>query len=343
MKSAILLLNLFFFSFVSNAQKKLYPKVEVIESGAKTSLRGLTVVNDNVVWVSGSNGMVGKTSNGGKNWKWITVKGFEKADFRDIEAFDANTAIIMAIATPAYILKTTNGGDSWKLVFEDKTKGMFLDAMEFRDQRNGIVIGDPVDGRFYLAKTDDGGSTWKQVPAEERPLADSGEACFASSGTNIRYLYNKSMIFASGGLNSRLFYNNNPIDLPIIKGLETTGVNSVAVWDNYKKNAGNLIAIVGGDFTKDSSDFKNCYISSDGGKTWKRPITPPHGYRSCIEFLNKDNLVSCGLNGVDYSIDGGKNWRWISTEGFHVNRFARFGTTVYLAGSNGKIGKLVWP
>jgi len=88
------------------------PTVEVISTGNKASLRGLSVVNDNVIWVSGSQGMVGKSSNGGKNWKWMTVKGFEKTEFRDIEAFDGSTAIIMGIAEPAYILKTTDGGDN---------------------------------------------------------------------------------------------------------------------------------------------------------------------------------------------------------------------------------------
>ena len=341
-KTVVLLLSVVFFLPIAKAQKKIFPKLEVIHTGLKTSLRGLSVVNDNVVWVSGNNGMVGKTTNGGKNWKWITVKGFEKADFRDIEAFDAKTAIIMAIADPAYILKTTDGGDSWKLVYENKTKGMFLDAMEFCDLMNGIVIGDPVDGIFFLAKTVDGGSSWIEVPAEQRPRADSGEACFASSGTNIRFLYNRTIVFVSGGLNSRLFYNYMPADLPITKGFETTGANSVAVWDNYKKSAGKNIVVVGGDFTKDSSSFKNCYYSNDGGKNWQQPKRPPNGYRSCVEFLNKDQLVTCGLNGVDYSIDGGRNWKAISSEGFHVCRFARFGNSVYLAGNNGKIGKLAW-
>ena len=138
------------------SQRKTLPKVEILNTGAKTSIRGLSVVNNNIVWVSGSNGIVGKSSNAGKNWKWMVVKGFEKSDFRDIEAFDANTAIIMAIAepadAPAYILKTADGGDSWKIVYENKTKGMFLDAMEFRDPKNGMVIGDPIDGRFFIAK-----------------------------------------------------------------------------------------------------------------------------------------------------------------------------------------------
>ncbi len=325
------------------SQRKTLPKVEILNTGVKTSIRGLSVVNNNVIWASGSNGMVGKSSNAGKNWKWMTVKGFEKNDFRDIEAFDANTAIIMAIADPSYILKTTDGGDTWKVVYENKTKGMFLDAMDFNDPLNGIVIGDPIDGRFFIARTKDGGNSWKELSAEQRFVADSGEAFFASSGTNIRMLYNGSVVMASGGKNSRLFYNKTIADVPMTKGKETAGTNSVAVYDNYKKSSANKIIIVGGDFTTDSLIDKNCFFSNNGGKTWERPKTPPHGYRSCVEFLNKETIVTCGLNGVDYSFDGGKNFYPISKEGFHVCRYARLGNTVYLAGNNGKIGKLVWP
>src|SRR5574339_288303 len=131
--SSLPLLLLVFSATNIYSQRKALPKVEILNTDTKTSLRGLSVVNNNVVWVSGSNGMVGKSSNAGKNWKWMTVKGFEKNDFRDIEAFDANTAIIMSVSEPAYILKTTNGGDTWKVVYENKTKGMLLDAMDFRD------------------------------------------------------------------------------------------------------------------------------------------------------------------------------------------------------------------
>ena len=329
------------------SQRKTLPKVEILNTGAKTSIRGLSVVNNNVIWVSGSNGMVGKSSNAGKNWKWMTVKGFEKNEFRDIEAYDANTAIIMAIPDrenihPANILKTTDGGETWKVVYENHAKGMFLDAMEFRDPKNGIVIGDPVDGRFFIAKTIDAGNSWQELSAEERFVADSGEAFFASSGTNIRMLYNKSVVIASGGKNSRLFYDKRVIDVPMTKGKESAGTNSVAVYDNYTKSSANKIIVVGGDFTADSLTDKNCFYSNNGGKTWERPKTPPHGYRSCVEFLNKETIVTCGLNGVDYSFDGGRNFYLISKEGFHVCRFAKIGNTVYLAGNNGKIGKLVW-
>lgn len=334
----------FFFNFTQAVAQKKYPDIEILTSGTNTSIRGLSVVNDNVIWVSGSNGTVGRSSNGGKSWKWITVTGFEKNDFRDIEAFDASTAVIMSISEPAYILKTTDGGSSWKVVFENKTKGMFLDAMEFWNDQSGIIVGDPVDGRFFIARTSDNGSTWQETAFDKRPLADTGEGCFASSGTNIRSLNRQEAVFISGGLRSRMYIpaRNKTIDLPFNKGKETAGANSISVFDYYKQNGGKKIVVTGGDFNNDSSVTANCFLSSDGGETWRQPNEPPHGYRSCVEYLDKKEIIACGLNGVDYTIDNGKNWKWISKESFHVCRISKFGSAVYLAGRNGKIAKLLW-
>src|SRR5215831_3379399 len=340
-KTAYFLSISFLFCFHTNAQKGL-PQVEILTSGNETSLRGLSVVNDNVVWVSGSKGTVGKSTNGGKNWKWFTVKGFEKKDFRDIEAFDATTAVIISIDEPAYILKTNDGGETWKVVYENKTKGMFLDAMEFWNEQSGIVIGDSVDGRFFVVRSFDGGSTWRDVPFDNRPVADSGEACFAASGTNVRALDRDEAVFVSGGKKSRIFIRDKSFMLPIIQGRETTGANSISVFDNGSRNGGKKMIVVGGDFNADSSSEKNCFISDVGGKAWSAPKVPPHGYRSCVEYLSKKIILTCGLNGVDYSNDGGKTFVWISKEGFHVCRIAKLGTTIFLAGNNGKIGKLTW-
>jgi len=323
------------------AQKGL-PLVEMLTSGTQTSLRGLSVVNDNVVWVSGSNGTVGKTTNGGKNWKWFTVKGFEKKEFRDIEAFDATTALIIAVDEPGYILKTNDGGESWKVVYENKTKGMFLDAMEFWDEQSGTVVGDPVDGRFFITRSSDGGNSWQDEPLKNRPVADSGEACFASSGTNIREIDVHKSVFVSGGKRSRVFTTNSAINLPIIQGKESTGANSIAVYNAYRGTNGKRMIVVGGDFTADSSHQKNCFFTFDGGKTWIAPKIPPHGYRSCVEYLSKKDVLTCGLNGVDYSLDGGKTFTWISKEGFHVCRIAKYGPSVFLAGGNGKVARLTW-
>jgi hypothetical protein len=100
--------------------------------------------------------------------------------------------------------------------------------------------------------------------------------------------------------------------------------------------------VVGGDFNTPDSSLNNCFYRNDGGKTWKAPSIPPNGYRSCVEYLSKKDLLSVGINGVDYSFNGGKNWQWISKEGFNVCRIAKIGKAVYLAGNNGKIAKITW-
>ena len=341
MKTILYLLLFFQLSVVSYSQA---PYVEILTNGTKTSLRGLSVVNDNIVWVSGSQGTVGRSTNAGKNWKWMTVNGFEKVEFRDIEAFDANTAIIMGSGFPAYILKTIDGGESWKVVYENKTKGMFLDAMDFSNNRNGIVVGDPINGKIFIARTQDTGNTWVELDdSDSKPLADRGEAFFAASGSNVRLFENNDYFIVSGGSRSRLFTNKRAVTLPIIQGGETLGANAIDIFDNgMPDEPGNRMVIVGGDFNDPSSVTKNCFYSVNGGKTWMVPSTPPNGYRSCVEYLSKRDLITCGPNGVDYSNDGGENWRWISKEGFHVCRIARIGTAVFLAGNNGKIAKLVW-
>lgn len=332
MRRFILIISIALFLHTTiNAQQ-----LKILTTGNNSSLRGLSVVNDQTVWVSGSNGTVGLSIDGGNTFQWMIVKGYEKRDFRDIEAFDAKTAIIMGIDTPAIILKTTDAGKTWKKVFEDKRKGMFLDAMEFWNELSGIVVGDPVDGKVFIARTFDGGNTWRGLPDAYYPTAEKGEAMFASSGTNVRKLARDEACFVTGGMRSRLFIRDQKIDLPIMQGKETTGANSIAVWD--KKN----FIIVGGDFTNPSSKEKNSAISKNAGKSFIVPITPPFGYRSCVEYISKKLIITCGLTGVDISDDGGMNWRTISAEGFHVVRKAIKGKAVFLAGSNGRVARLLY-
>lgn len=316
----------FLFLTVAQAQR-----IEMLTSGRETSLRGLCVVNDQVIWVSGSQGTVGKSVDGGATWEWITVPGYEKRDFRDIEAFDDRTAVIVAIAEPGNILKTTDGGKSWKTVFHDTTKGMFLDAMDFYDTQHGIAVGDPIDGKLFIITTKDGGNSWKRA-AVDIPALEEG--FFAASGTNVIYHKNGAFTAVSGGKVARLIEPGRTETLPIIQGQEMTGPNSIAVH-------GKQAIIVAGDYDHQQDTTQNCLLSTDGMKTWREPLSGPHGYRSCVAYITAQQLITCGVPGVDISNDGGNTWQTISREGFHVCRKAKQGKAVFLAGGNGRIGKLV--
>ena len=311
--------------------------VHIIAEKKGISFRAISVVSDKIIWVSGSSGTIGKSTDAGKTWEWIKVPGYETKEFRDIEAFDEHTAVIMAVGEPAVILKTENDGRKWKAVYTNATPGMFLDAMEFWNNESGIVIGDPVNGRFFVARTFDGGNNWRPLSFDKLPVAETGEACFAASGTNVTALSRGEACFISGGSKSRFFSKDSRIDLPVLSGKQTQGANSVAVW--YKNRKIPLVAVVGGDFDQPQLTTGNCALSYDGGKTWTLPQTPPDGYRSCVEFISQDRLITCGITGVDISNDRGKNWKKISGHGFHVCRKAKRGKSIFLAGS-GKIGKL---
>jgi photosystem II stability/assembly factor-like uncharacterized protein len=335
MKKSGLLLALIILSSTLIAQQ-----VQVLVDKLPASFRGLSVVSDDVIWLGGSKGTVGRSIDGGQTWTWNTVKGFETREFRDIEAFDENTAVVLAIAEPAHILRTIDGGKTWTTVYENKTKGMFLDAMDFFDDQNGTVIGDPVGGKFFIARTHDGGLTWKEESSSSLPKIDSGEACFASSGTNIRMFSKSTYGYVSGGTRSRFFVDNKPLAIPIVQGFETAGANSMAARLNKKSKSPDLVIAVGGDFLRDTVRASNCFYSNDLGKTWKRPSVLPFGYRSCVEFITDKELITCGPKGVDLSSDEGRSWRNISSIGFHVCRRAKKGKKVFLAG-RGLVGQLV--
>jgi hypothetical protein len=331
--------SLVFGSLASDAQR-----LQILNAHPPASLRGLCAPAPGILWTSGSSGTVGRSTDGGVHWTWIPIPGFEKRDFRDIEAFDSNTALIMGIDTPGVILRTSDGGAHWNTVFRDETPGMFLDAMDMAfDHTGGVVVGDPVETpsgkRFYLCTTVDGGKTWRPIIEAERPMADSGEGCFASSGSNIAFTADRDLgyfAFVSGGPNSRLFRSRPGAwdSLPLRKGATTTGANSIGI------NGTNWI-VVGGDFQHDTLATGNCAYSLDHGRHWQVPHTPPHGYRSCVKHITGLTWLCCGTSGVDVTYDGGDHWKRISTESFHVAAYPGSGKSVYLAGARGRIAELI--
>ena len=333
------LLKTFSLLFILTTTVECYsqtPAIQMLQSGNKVSIRGLSVVNNQIIWASGNKGMIAKSTDGGVHFDWIQVVGYEKRDFRDIEAFDKNTAIIMGVDAPAIILKTTDGGKSWKSVLEDSTKGMFLDAMDFTNEKHGMVIGDPIDQHVYISETSDQGNTWKKLESPQIKsiyATHEGEAFFASSGTNLKLLGNH-LLLVSGGLSSRLNFFDTWKPLPLLQGKESTGANSIAV---YHKHG----VIVGGDFSKDTISNGNIVLFNFTDElSFSMPETAPHGYRSCVTYLSENRLITCGTSGVDISQDDGKNWELISKEGFHVVQKAKKGDAVFLAGSNGRIARL---
>jgi photosystem II stability/assembly factor-like uncharacterized protein len=313
--------------------KKIFPD--------DASIRGLSVVSDLIAWAGASKGWIGRTTDGGDTWDTSRVKGFEAVDFRSIYAFDGQRAIIANAGSPANILLTTDGGQTWEPVYTNSHPDAFIDGVDFWSESEGLMYGDPIDGRMLLIKTSDGGKTWKEIPEMQRPAQKNGEASFAASGTGIRCVDGKVYI-ATGGSCSRIFFSTDKcqtwqiLNPPILQGKPATGIFALAIPNAH------TIVVVGGDFQQSELAVDHVFYSSDGGNKWAAPASATGGYRECVEMIAEEKLLAAGPGGVDVSEDLGRSWKVFSREeGLHVVRKARKGSAVFLAGAGGKVQKLV--
>ena len=317
--------------FTANAQ---WQKQNV---DTKASLRGLSVVNQNVVWASGTGGTFLKTVDGGKTWTVGKVPEAEKLDFRDVEAFDANTAYLLSIGNgeTSRIYKTTDGGKTWEKQFQATDKDIFLDAFAFWDKDHGIAMGDPVKGYFYLLRTDDGGKKWYPLSTDKMIPAKDGEAAFAASGTCIITQGKNNVFMVSGGTQARVFRSTNRgnswlvSETPITKGTQGSGIFSIAMLD--AKNG----VIVGGNYEKPNEVNNNLAWTSDGGRTWTLSQRL-NGYRSGVAFLGKIVLVAVGSSGSDMSL--GKTWNNLDKENYNAVQAKK--NAIWAVGANGLVAKL---
>ncbi len=323
-------------ALVHQTARAQFFKVGAVKEGRNSSIRGMSVVDDEVAWVSGSNGWIAKTADGAKTWQWMQIEGCNELDFRDIEAFSADVAIVANAGSPAYIFKTINGGKNWEKVYENHLPEAFIDGMDFSDKTNGTIYGDPIKGKMLLLNTKDGGKNWQDLINQININLIEGEAAFAASGTGIRYAAKNKLFIATGGKQSRLFTikNNkvkNSIKIPVLQGLASTGVFSIAVSKNN-------IIVAGGDYVKPKENQNISASSFDKGKTWVKPLKNLSGYKSCVEFISNKILIATGTSGTDFSLDKGLTWQNFDTKSFNVCKKAKSGKLILIAGSNGKIG-----
>ena len=303
------------------------------------SFRGLSVVSEKIVWASGTGGTVIRTIDGGGKWDVIKVPDAEKLDFRDIEAFDANTAYILSIGNgeDSRIYKTTDGGASWQLQFRNVDEKAFYDAIACWDRDSCIAMSDPVDGRYVIIKTMDG-KIWERMNSENMPDAQSNEASFAASGTCLIIHGKKKAFLVTGGGNARVFRSNDRGDTwtatntPIIRGTPGSGIFSIAM------GSGKTGVIVGGNYEKPDETGNNIAVTRDGGKTWLAE-SGLGGYRSAVVYVNEKMLVAVGTNGSDVSMDGGDTWRPLGKE--NLNAVAAKGRkAVWAVGPRGAVFRL---
>jgi photosystem II stability/assembly factor-like uncharacterized protein len=298
-------------TFPAAARANHAPHWVPVPTGSTQQYRGLAAVSARIAWVGGSDGEVLRTTDGGHTWQNVSPPDTKGLLFRDVEAFSAYRASVLAIGNgeASRIYTTFDGGRHWKQAFTNDDANAFYDCMDFfADGRRGLAMSDPVDGRFRILATNDFGLSWHVLPNRGMPPAQTGEAGFAASGTCLVTSGNRDAWLGSGGgATARVYHSRDggftwrASDAPI-PSTAAGGVFSLA----FRTPRDGVM--VGGDFLAPTNGVRASGFTHDGD-TWRQG-GDLSGYRSGVDFVwgSRDTLIAVGPTGSDISYDGARHW-----------------------------------
>lgn len=314
-------------------------------SGVTVTFRGVSAVDAQTAWVSGSRGTVLRTTDGGATWANVSPAGAEKLDIRDVDAIDARTAYALSIGNgdQSRIFKTTDAGASWVTQFVSADADAFFDAMAFWDGRRGLAFSDSAGGVMRILITEDGGATWTRIPPSTLPAALDNEGAFAASGTNVAVWGTQHAWIGTGAAaTARVLRTTDGgrtwavANTPLAAG-PTSGIYSVAFRDALHG------IVVGGDYSKETEAVDNAAVTSDGGRTWTL-VRGLGGFRSVVTPVpggNGRQWMAVGPSGADRTDDDGQTWTPVEVpvRGLHTFSLAPAGSVGWGAGGRGQIAK----
>lgn len=323
--------------------------VVVQPTGTTAEFRGMVAVNANVVWASGSGGVVIRTIDGGAHWTADTIAGATELFLTDISAFNGHEAWVVGTDFRGNghvaIYHTDDSARTWQPQWSLADPKVFLDGVAFADPTCGLAISDPIDGRVTLYRTQDG-STWERIDPTLFPAIQPNEASFAASGTALTVRGKEAWFATGGGPKARVFHSPDftapkpawtAADTPL-PGNATTGLFGLAFRDAMHGVA------IGGDYQHPADSSANVVVTNDGGATWTLAgRTTPTGVRYGVAYLpGTATLIAPAPNGTGLSTDEGRTWRTLDPASANTVACAD-GQTCWLAGVHGRVTKVTFP
>ncbi len=327
----LLSLSLFFISCSETRSPAPFSQVEITDLFTDSvSIRALEVMEGSVAF-AGTGGIFGAVDLRtrqvrAKQQRYDTLS----PEFRAV-AHTSSDFFMLSAGRPALLFKTGNQG-LMELVYSEDEEGVFYDAMGFWNEKEGIAIGDEMEGCLSMLITRDGGSAWNKISCSDLPETIPGEGAFAASNTNIAIVGDKAWIGTTEG---RIWFtpdkgrNWEVFRTPIRSDAPTLGIYTL---DFYSDQVG---IAMGGDYTTPDGMEGNKAITEDGGRTWELIADGSlPGYTSCVQFVPNSGgqgVVATSYSGISYSADRGAHWVQLSDEPFYTLRFVN-DTIAYAAG-----------
>jgi len=280
-----------------------------------------------------------KTLDGGKTWKNVGLHDSRAIGKVIIDPANPDIVFVAALGHPfgpnteRGVFRTTDGGKTWdKVLYKDENTGaidvafdphnphiLFAALWQARRTPWSLSSGGPGSG---LYRSNDGGTTWKQLTEHGLPQGPYGRIGIAV-GADSDHVY--ALIEAhQGGLYRSNDGGENWEFVDGDRALWQRAWYYMHIFADPKE--ANTIYVADVDF----------YRSTDGGHTFNK-MKVPHGdnHGMWIDPKNPERMIVSNDGGVTVSVDGGKNWsrqdNQPTAQFYHVTTDTR--TPYYVYGS----------
>lgn len=263
-------------------------------------------VDKNTGWLAGSECVIIKTTDGGRNWApqgLFTWRG----TIGDICFTDKNHGWAVGggygdVDRTGLILKTTDGGATWRTTLHGKTDG--FRGVCFVNDKVGWAVGGERSKNGLIMKTTDGGETWVAQDCG-RPYQGSGSwvfesVCFVDEKTGWLVGNGREIFKTTDGGNT--WSVNKPEGAGILKRVQFVD-----------RNTGWVLS-------------RKMLRTTDGGKTWTEHAFGKDDYVRSFHFSDALNGVALAVGGNALRTrDGGKTWSSVA-----VPQVTGFSPNVYM-------------
>ncbi len=265
---------------------------ELLTSVPSATLYSVSAPSDNIIYAGGADGILFKSTNGGKNWKCSYVY-VDRVASNIQSLYFVNENVGYAAHSYRLVSKTTDGGTTWTKVVSDTNAATVVQyGVYFLDENNGYVVGKGGSNIDVIYKTTNGGQTWDIktgiAAANLRAVAFANSQVGVIASEKLKILYT-----TDSGANWQLAtINNAPSSNANLYGVVyLSSTVAIAVGDNVVLK------------------------TTDGGANWDNVAIDGFNHKLSGVSFNNNNVWAAGYKssspksiGLWESTDNGQSW-----------------------------------